>query len=156
MSPGAIDRAVLRRHLAALEGACRNLDRRRGIERAALEQRSDERWIVERGLQLCAQNALDIATHIVAAEGQEAGDYAGAVDRLAMLGVIPHDFARRFRGVAGFRNVLVHAYLEVDLDVLVRALSEGLDDFRAFAQHVEIWLAQPGSDERRNGESETT
>ena len=44
--------------------------------------------------------------------------------------------------MAGFRNVLVHAYLDVDLDVLVRALREGLDDFRAFALHVEAWLAQ--------------
>lgn len=95
---------------------------------------------MERGLQLCAQNALDIATHIAAASGRDVGDYAAAIDALGDLGILPEDFARRFRGVAGFRNVVVHGYLELDLTVVHSLLQSGLDDFVTFAQHVHRYL----------------
>jgi len=140
MSPGGIDPEVVRRHLLALEAAVRNLGRHTG--RTADEYRldADLRLAVERGLQLCAQNALDVATHLAAAAGLDAPDYATAVDRLAELGVVPADFAARFRSVAGFRNILVHGYLEVDLQLVHQVVSERLGDFREFARHVERYL----------------
>ena len=93
-------------------------------------------------MQVAAQNALDVATHIASAHGVDAPDYTSAVDKLVELGVLSADFGHRFRQVAGFRNVLVHAYLDVDLAVLARALNDGLDDFERFAREVEGWLAR--------------
>lgn len=55
--------------------------------------------------------------------------------------MLPADFARCFRAMAGFRNVLVHGYLELDVDRLHRVLNHHLDDFVAFAGHVERFLA---------------
>jgi uncharacterized protein YutE (UPF0331/DUF86 family) len=72
--------------------------------------------------------------------GRDAPDYASAVDILGDLGVLPTEFARRFRGVAGFRNVLVHGYLGVDLARVHELLNSGLDDFVEFARHVERYL----------------
>jgi uncharacterized protein YutE (UPF0331/DUF86 family) len=140
MSPGRVDREVVRRHLLALGGALRNLERHAGRSVEDLRGSADLRWAVERGLQLCSQNALDVATHLVAAAGLDAPDYATAIDRLVELGVLPGEFAARFRGIAGFRNVLVHGYLEVDLGLLQRILSERLRDFREFSDHVERYL----------------
>jgi uncharacterized protein YutE (UPF0331/DUF86 family) len=131
---------VVRRHLFALSGALRNLRRHSGCSGPELRADADLRWIVERGLQLCAQNALDIATHLVAASGLDAPDYASAIDRLAELGVLPMDFAARFRAIAGFRNVLVHGYLEVDLDLVAHVLRERLGNFKEFAVLVEAYL----------------
>jgi len=54
--------------------------------------------------------------------------------------VLPAEFATRFRGVAGFRNVLVHAYLDVDLGRVHAVLNDHLDDFTEFARHVEGWV----------------
>lgn len=136
MSPGQLDLEVVRRHLVALDTALRQLRRHQGRPRAALDD-TDVAWAVERGLQLCAQNALDIATHIVASRGRDVPDYASAIDALVDLGVVPRDFASRFRSVAGFRNVLVHGYLGVDLDRVHHLLNERLDDFVDFAAHVE-------------------
>jgi uncharacterized protein YutE (UPF0331/DUF86 family) len=53
------------------------------------------------------------------------------------MGVLPPEFAARFRSVAGFRNVLVHGYLQVDLEVVRRILAERLDDFERFAERIE-------------------
>jgi len=41
------------------------------------------------------------------------------------------------RHLTGFRNVLVHGYLDVDLDLLHRLLSQRLGDFESFAAQVE-------------------
>jgi uncharacterized protein YutE (UPF0331/DUF86 family) len=110
-----------------------------------LASQPEERWVVERGLQLCAQNALDVAAHLVASTGHDVPDYASAIDRLGEMGILPPDFAARFRAVAGFRNVVVHAYLDVDVEILHRLLNHQLDDFSVFARHVGAYLAPPAS-----------
>jgi len=140
MTPGRVDVVVVRRHLLALDAALQRLRRHAGRPLAALSADADAQWAVERGLQLCAQNVLDVATHLAAGAGRDAPDYASAVDALADLGILPVDFARRFRGIAGFRNVLVHGYLGVDPRRVHELLNAGLDDFVEFARLIESFL----------------
>src|SRR5262245_12664743 len=140
MTPGQHDAAIVRRHLLALDEAVQQLRRHAGRPLSVLTGESGERWAVERGLQLCAQNALDIATHLAASAGRDAPDYASAIDVLGDLGVLPPDFAARFRGIAGFRNVLVHGYLGVDVARVHQLLNAGLDDFSTFARLVQRYL----------------
>jgi len=140
VTPGQADAAVIRRHLLALDEAVQRLRRHAGRPLSSLRTDADLLWAVERGLQLCAQNTLDVATHLAASAGRDAPDYSSAVDALGELGVLPPEFARRFRGVAGFRNVLVHGYLRVDIARVHELLSSGLDDFAEFALHVERFL----------------
>jgi uncharacterized protein YutE (UPF0331/DUF86 family) len=78
--------------------------------------------------------------------GRDVPDYAGAIDRLAEIGILPHDFAARFRGIAGFRNVLVHGYLDVDVTHLHNLLNSHLDDFSVFARHIRLYLGLPDAD----------
>lgn len=140
MGPGEIDVHVIRRHLAALRGSLQVLAAYSGVSAEDLDADTESRWIVERGLQLCAQNALDIATHIAASRGRDVPEYASAIDELGRLGVLDRHFAAEFRNVAGFRNVLVHGYLDVDLEVLGTLLNERLGDFESFAAQVEAYL----------------
>jgi len=140
MTPGEIDARIVTRHVAALRNALRVLSKHSDTSIEDLDGDSEERWAVERGLQLCAQNSLDIATHIAASEGRDVPDYASAIDELGRLEVLPRDFASQFRSVAGFRNVLVHGYFDVDLELLHRMLSQRLADFEVFAKHVEAYI----------------
>lgn len=142
MTAGQLDPEVVRRHLASLREALVHLRRHSGRSAAELRASADLRWAVERGLQLCVQNALDIATHIAAASGLDSPDYASAIDRLAELSVLRPEFAERLRPVAGFRNVLVHGYLQVDLAIVENVLKEKLGDLEEFARQVEAWLAR--------------
>jgi uncharacterized protein YutE (UPF0331/DUF86 family) len=128
------------RHLLALRAAVENLGRHRDVGPATLRTNADLRWVVERGLQVCSQNALDVATHLAAAAGLDAPDYASAIDRLAEMEILPAEFAYEFRAIAGLRNVLVHGYLEVDLAILTRIVRERLADFSTFADHVQRHL----------------
>lgn len=142
MTGGQPDPEVVRRHLAALREALANLRRHAGRTAQELRANADLRWTVERGLQLCVQNALDIATHLAAASGLDSPDYATAIDRLAELSVLTAGFASRLRPIAGFRNVLVHGYLQVDLVIVEQVLKERLQDLAEFAGCVEAHLAR--------------
>jgi uncharacterized protein YutE (UPF0331/DUF86 family) len=145
MSPGEIDAALVRRHLLMLDRALEVLRRHRGRSVEELEENLDELWAVEHGLQICAQNVIDVATHVAVGAGRDVPDYASAIERLGELGILTRDFAARFRSVAGFRNVLVHAYLETDVRQVHRLLNERLEDFAEFARSVERHLARSKS-----------
>ena len=140
MSPGELDASIVRRHLLALDQALETLRKHQGRSVDALQSDREELWVVERGLQLCTQNVLDVATHLAASAGRDVPDYATAIDQLADLGVLPAKFAARFRPVAGFRNVIVHGYLDVDLQIVHRLLNDRLDDFAEFARLVNHYL----------------
>jgi len=140
MTAGEIDVRVITRHLAALREALQVLSTHSDIPIENLESDPNERWVVERGLHLCAQNSLDITIHIAASRGRDVPDYASAIDELGRLGVLPREFVSQFRSVAGFRNVLVHGYLDVDLDLLHLLLSTRLGDFETFASHIEAYV----------------
>jgi len=146
MTPGRPDLTVVRRHLLAIDDALQTLRRYQGSSLVELTADRERLWAVERGLQLCAQNALDIATHLAAGSGHDVTDYASAIDRLADLGAIPREFAATFRGVAGFRNVIVHGYLDLDLAIIHRLVHTGLDDFVLFAQHIGRYLESLSQD----------
>jgi uncharacterized protein YutE (UPF0331/DUF86 family) len=141
MSPGKPDRAVVRRHLLALDEILTQLAAHAGRPLAALETSLDERWAVERGLQLCVQNVLDLATHLCASAGRDVPDYTGAIDQLGRLGVLSSELARTLRPLAGFRDALVHGYLGVDLAIVHSVLNQHLPRVREFALAVERHVA---------------
>ncbi len=98
-------------------------------------------WAVERGMQLAAQCVLDICNHIVSEVATERpANYRELILTAGRLGLMPEDFARRFSGLAGFRNVLIHEYAKVDASVVYRNLREGLVDFERFAEYVRLFL----------------
>ena len=71
---------------------------------------------VEHGLQIAAEALFDVGSHILAGEFQESVDeYREIPGRLRARAVLSEETAKRLDGLAGFRNVLVHEYADVDL-----------------------------------------
>ncbi len=93
-------------------------------------------WTVERGLLVCAQNVLDIATHIAASAAVDAPD----IDALGQLGVVPRTLAARIRPLAGLRDVLVHAYLTVDSKRVHGVLQQNLPELHELAKQLERFV----------------
>lgn len=50
-------------------------------------------------------------------------------------GIIPFELAAKMKKIAGFRNILVHDYLEIDHKMVFNSLSD-LNDFKVFAENV--------------------
>ena len=98
------------------------------------------RDIVERNLEVAAQVCIDIANRIISIEQLEKPqDYYEAILRLGEAEVLPRDFAQRLAPLAGFRNILVHEYLDISWDEVYKNLQE-LGDLYKFMDHVKQWL----------------
>lgn len=89
-------------------------------------------------VQTCAQICIDLAQHVIAADGHRVPrDYGDAFRVLAEVGVLESRLAERMVALAGARNVIVHLYVEVDDELLAAAVrGGGLDDLSDFARAV--------------------
>jgi uncharacterized protein YutE (UPF0331/DUF86 family) len=88
-------------------------------------------------LQVSIESCIDIANHIIATERLRAPkDYEDTFKVLNETGIIPDEFTRTMRAMAGLRNLLVHLYWEVDDKMVYDSLSTELDDFETFIFHV--------------------
>jgi uncharacterized protein YutE (UPF0331/DUF86 family) len=135
----------VRRHLLALDEVLAQLALHSGATVDVLSQNLDERWAVERGLQLCVQNVIDLATHLVAGAGRDVPDYASGIDQLGQLGIISVELAQELRPLAGFRNALVHGYLSVDVAIVHDVLTRHLGQVREFALAIDKYVRAPSS-----------
>lgn len=103
------------------------------------ELRTDirEQRFVEHTLQIAIQSALDVASHIVSDERLgEPETNRDLFDLLVRARKLPEELASSLRDMAGFRNVLVHGYQEVDLGIVEDVLEHHLDDLLHFVSAV--------------------
>jgi len=102
-------------------------------------------WAVQHGLQVSIQCVIDVCQLLVA--GLALGPPASSVEAMDLLrdaGVFPAPFAQTLGRMARFRNVLVHAYAQVDLKRVHESLMGQLDDFGRFAADVLSFLSKQG------------
>lgn len=138
-----MDRLLILRKLRELERYTKELNRLRGKSLTQLIASLSTSWAVEHGLQLAIQVVIDIGNHIlVSLDEHQIEDYSDVIDKLGALGVIPKEFARQIREMAGFRNLLVHEYAEVDLGKVYAFLKNRLGDFETFARHIRRYLGK--------------
>lgn len=112
---------------------------------AAADQarRRDPAWLraVKYTFVTAIEAVVDVAQHMAAAEGWGPPDSnADAVRLLGRRGVLDPELGERLARAVGFRNVLVHEYVDVDDRVVVDRLQD-LGDLRAFPSAVVRWLA---------------
>lgn len=92
-------------------------------------------------LQVSIETCISIANHIIATDRLRAPkDYKDSFKVLNESGILPDDFTRIMREMAGLRNLLVHLYWDVDDQMLYDAIQLGLGDFEAFVQHILAYM----------------
>jgi uncharacterized protein YutE (UPF0331/DUF86 family) len=125
------DRALIEKKLAAIVSAVSDLRRLAKLD--AIRHDVREERFIEHTLQLAVQAALDAASHIVSDEALgEPQTNRQLFDLLAKAGWIDADLATQLSRMAGFRNVLVHGYADVDLAVVEDIVRHRLDDLLRF------------------------
>lgn len=92
---------------------------------------------VERNLQTAIQAMLDVAATIVANHHLGAPSTNAALfDLLAQTGWMTADRAPVFRRIVGFRNILVHRYVEIDVGIIRSIVDRHLEDLLDFVRLV--------------------
>ncbi len=129
-----VDRSVFLRRLGKLEQLLEDLQPLTKIERTDFLADRAVQAQAERWMHLAAECALDLANHLIADRGWRTPTTNRETFRvLAENGALPGDLAGRMEGWAGFRNILVHLYLEIDQDTVFDILTRDLDELRAYA-----------------------
>lgn len=129
-----VEADILRRRIDALLDYLERLGRFAAVERSEFVREPDVHHLAERYLHLAVESALDIANHLIADAGFEAPEtYRDAFAILARRGVIDASLGQRLQSWAGFRNILVHAYLSIDHGLAWDAITRDLADLRQFA-----------------------
>lgn len=124
--------AELRRHLDHLEDLGPRVTGRTDLERD-LSLHNDVLF----SLLTVSQLVIDIAGELSAREGHRFEDYSGAVRNLVRMQGFDAALVEELSRIPGFRNVLIHEYVELDYEVVVRALRR-LDPVREFAEAVRL------------------
>lgn len=138
-----VDRSLILTRLDEIRRSVGRLALLAQLTETEFTQDPDHFAVAEHHLRRALEAALDAGRHIIAKEGWgRPADYRDVFDTLGARGVLPADFARRIRGMAGYRNRLVHLYAEVTADEVYQLIKERRSDLTQFAGHLLAWLDQ--------------
>lgn len=130
-----VERDVVVAKISALDRCLRRIAEVRDPDRGLLPV--DVEDIVVLNLQRAVQALIDLAAHVVAAEGYGLPDTLGAnFTLLEKEGIISSDLAERLRRMVGFRNIVVHDYEAVDPVIVEAILDKHLGDLREFTRRI--------------------
>ncbi|ULA63835.1 MAG: hypothetical protein LZF86_110535 [Nitrospira sp.] len=88
-------------------------------------------------LQRACETAIDLAMYVVSQRKLGVPqDSRDAFTLLQAAGILPPDLATRMERMVGFRNVAVHEYTRLNLDVVHAIITQRLDDFRTFSSTI--------------------
>jgi uncharacterized protein YutE (UPF0331/DUF86 family) len=133
------DVELVAKRLAFIETCVRELREIARPELIATDVR-EERFVVHT-LQLAIQAALDVASHIVADD--RLGEPESNAQLFALLvrnQWVPETLAGPLRAMVGLRNILVHGYQSVNLDLVRDVIEHRLDDLLAFVGAIRARL----------------
>ncbi|MBA2594059.1 MAG: DUF86 domain-containing protein [Pseudomonadota bacterium] len=87
------------------------------------------------------EQAIDLANHLI--RTYKMGIPVSSADSFALLAmkhVIPTSLEDKMRGMVGFRNIAVHEYRKLNVDIIEAVIRTGLDDLWAFTDYVVKYL----------------
>ena len=88
-------------------------------------------------MQRACEQAIDLANHLV--KTRKLGIPKDSRDSFQMLvdhAIIPGGLGDKMARMIGFRNVLIHEYQQLDLDLMVDVIENRLDDLLLFTEYA--------------------
>lgn len=141
MSPRVLDHAVVQRRWEQIGLLLDDLASAGEVTADRLETDRMLRHAIERIVAQLVELAAGINSHIaVATFGTAPEDYRGSFRRCADAGAIPAALAARLAPSAGLRDILVHAYAEVDLTIVASSVASALAGFHEYRRAIASWL----------------
>ena len=141
MTPVEPNPDVVIRRLRMMRDALDTLDGFRGVDVAQLNDAPVARAAVERLLQVIVGLAFDINAHLVAKTlGRSPETGRASFHDLVEAGVLDEALAATLAPSAGLRNVLVHHYVDLRMDLIADAVRTVGDGFPAYITAVARYL----------------
>lgn len=136
-----IRREVLRRRLSKLDAYLEILHRLRRYDLETFLADPEHYGSTERFLQLTIEALNDMGSHIIAdLQLGMVESYRDVHRILVEHDYISSDLEELWIQMIGFRNVLVHDYLDIDRNLVYWVLQENLEDIRTLRRIFAQWL----------------
>lgn len=141
MTPAGPDPEIVGRRLRALADALADLEVLRHVTAERLQAEPLTRAAAERLVQVVVDLAIDVNAHLlVVALGRAPTTGRESFTMLGDIGVLEAELAERLAPSAGLRNVLVHRYADIRVDLVAGAIGLVLDDFAAYVRSIAAHL----------------
>jgi len=122
---------VIRKRLDKLTEYLSFLERMQAYSQEAFLSEPEHYGSTERFLQLAIETVNDIANHVIAEKELGVVNASRDIPRIFReQGYIDQRLEDRWIRMIGFRNILVHDYLEVDRQIVYEVLLHELEDLR--------------------------
>ncbi|NSW82198.1 MAG: DUF86 domain-containing protein [Syntrophothermus sp.] len=88
-------------------------------------------------IQRACEACIDLAMHIVSEKGLGIPQSSREVfDILCNNGIVHDELAARLKAMVGFRNIAVHDYQQLNLEIVQKIVEKHLGDLKAFCTVV--------------------
>lgn len=126
------DRDVILAKVSTIQKCLKRIKETTSLNPESLDN-IDKQDIFVLNLQRAVEAVIDIAAHIVASK--DLGLSATIRDNFILLreaGIIDDSLSKRMQAMVGFRNIAIHDYRAIDIDILKSILSGHLKDLEEF------------------------
>ena len=138
-----VDETLILRKLAELEEYASQIEGFRAITIKEYREDWKSQRIIERTLQMMIETCVDIAGHIISDQKLRIPDsYADTFRVLNENGIIAANLCKTMEKISKFRNVIVHHYDRVDVEIVVDILRNRIDDFNQYCDAIISWLKE--------------
>jgi uncharacterized protein YutE (UPF0331/DUF86 family) len=88
-------------------------------------------------IQRACEAAIDLGMHVVAEKKLGIPQTSRETfDLLQQNNIITMDLCKGLKAMVGFRNVAVHDYQEVNLEIVQKIIEKHVNDFKVFTQEI--------------------
>ncbi len=128
---------VILNKAASIERCLRRITEEFAGDRKNLAANQTKQDAIVLNLQRACETAIDLAMYVISQRRlglpQESRD---AFALLQTADILPAELAARMQRMVGFRNVAVHEYTRLNLDIVLTIITKHLDDFRTFSSTI--------------------
>lgn len=128
-------------HLIELDESLKDWERYQRFSMDDFRTDRDKRNMILHAMLVSIQAAIDVSSHLISQKGLGRPTvYRETFDILARSNLIPEELAADLSDLAGFRNVLVHIYWDLNLEEVYSILQNDLKTLRSFRDEVKSLL----------------
>jgi uncharacterized protein YutE (UPF0331/DUF86 family) len=142
MAKVLIDKEKIIERIGDIKSALAELEKYRKMDLKEFLADKNNYPLASYWLRIALEAMLVIGTHILSRlpfNGRKK-DYTQVILSLGDYDVLPKDFAQKIKGLAFYRNRLVHLYWKIGEEELLSVIKERFEDIEKFIDYIEKFI----------------
>lgn len=136
-----LDKDVVLNRIKHLEDNINYLEKINNFDQKTFSSTQDIYYRFERALHLAVEAVLDLGNHLIADQNLETPDSNRDIFRILFENqIIDSELKESLIKMAGFRNILVHDYLDLDRELEYEIIKNNIVDIKEFMKVVLEYL----------------